>query len=149
MSDMETIQEAANQQEAREAFGEALRTSAHGDMSDLLDKLHEGDLAETVEAWAEGEDHEPLTAEQIKGALGEERVEQLAASLGMPEEQLLEDLVQHLPELAKAHIALEAADDSDEHEPEADDDHDAEEGEDEHHEAEVQAEAHEPETSAA
>ena len=123
-------------QEAHEAFGAALQNTQLGDMSGLLDKLHEGGLSETVEAWADGEEHAPVSADQLKAALGDEHVEALlASSLGLPADQVLHGLAEHLPTLAAAHIASEDHDDADEHD-DADHDH-ADHDEDAAHEDET------------
>jgi uncharacterized protein YidB (DUF937 family) len=119
-------------QEAHEAFGAALQNTQLGDMSGLLDKLHEGGLSETVEAWADGEEHAPISIDQLKSALGDEHVQALASSLGLPVDQALQGLAEHLPALATAHIAAEDHDDADEHD-------DAGHDEDEAHEDETSA----------
>lgn len=96
--------------EAHEALSGALETSSLGDVSGLLDRLHEGGLGEAVEAWATGGDHPPVSPDVLREALGDEHVQQLASSFGVDPDQLLGGLSQHLPAIA-AHDA-QAQDDS-------------------------------------
>ena len=44
----------------------------------------------------------PITADQIKAALGDEHVQQIAKSLGIPVDAILAALAEKLPEIANA-----------------------------------------------
>jgi uncharacterized protein YidB (DUF937 family) len=95
--------------EAHAALTGALAASPLGDVSGLLDKLHDGGLDEAVDAWTTGGEHAPVTPDQLREALGDEHVEQLAAALGVSGDELLKGLAEHLPALA-AHEEADASD---------------------------------------
>jgi uncharacterized protein YidB (DUF937 family) len=136
MSLFESLEHAAGGivgSEAHTALNEALAKSPLGDVSGLLDQLHEGGLDTAVDAWSIGEHHPIVTPDQLRGALGEEHVQHLAESMGVSTDELLAGLGQHLPALA----AHEAGDDS------AQDDEDEDAATDDDQEAEAEA-VHEP-----
>lgn len=108
--------------EAHAALTGALAASPLGDVSGLLDKLHDGGLDEAVDAWTTGGEHAPVSADQLREALGDEHVEHLAAAMGVSSDDLLKGLAEHLPALA----AHEDADDSHEAEHDGEDEHEEE-----------------------
>jgi uncharacterized protein YidB (DUF937 family) len=68
-----------------------------GDLQDLLTKLRQGGLKDQVQSWLGNGTNLPITAEQIRGALGSEQVEHLADKFGMPVDGALRFLAEHLP----------------------------------------------------
>lgn len=95
----------------QQALGAALG-SADGaaNLQSILAKLQAGGLADQVTSWlTAGRQNLPVTAEQIKQALGDEHVRQIAASLGLPVDKVLEGLQQVLPQAAATQAAASSA----------------------------------------
>ena len=63
----------------------------------ILQKLREGGLEETVSSWIGKGSNLPISAEQVRQALGSDTVQNLAAKVGIPPEQIASLLAQILP----------------------------------------------------
>lgn len=75
----------------------------------ILGKLQDAGLGAQVKSWLDkNKTNLPITPEQIRAALGDEHVQQLAKSLGIPVDAILAALAEKLPEIA--HTAGPAAD---------------------------------------
>ncbi|HWB44009.1 MAG TPA: YidB family protein [Hyphomicrobiaceae bacterium] len=84
-------------------------------LQSMLAKLQEQGLGEHVQSWLdENRQNIPVSAEQLRQALGNEHVQQLAASAGIPVDKVLAVIAQYLPQAAAggAAAAAEAGDDS-------------------------------------
>lgn len=69
----------------------------------ILAKLQSAGFAEQVQSWLDkNKNNLPITADQIKAALGPEHLQQIAKSLGIPVEAILATLAAKLPEIANA-----------------------------------------------
>jgi uncharacterized protein YidB (DUF937 family) len=68
-----------------------------GGLEGIVAKLNEAGLGREVSSWIGTDSNLPISADQIRAALGNEEVQKLAASFGVPVEQLSEILAQHLP----------------------------------------------------
>ncbi len=69
----------------------------------ILAKLQGAGLGEQVQSWFDkNKDSLPVTPEQIKGALGDEHVQQIAKSLGIPVDAITAALAKELPAIADA-----------------------------------------------
>jgi uncharacterized protein YidB (DUF937 family) len=69
----------------------------------ILAKLQSAGFADQVQSWFDkNKDNLPITAEQIKTALGDEHVQQIAKSLGIPVDAIVGALAEKLPEIANA-----------------------------------------------
>jgi uncharacterized protein YidB (DUF937 family) len=69
----------------------------------ILAKLKDAGLGDQVSSWIDkNRDSLPVSPEQIRAALGEEHVQQLAKSLGIPIDDVLAALSDKLPEVAEA-----------------------------------------------
>jgi uncharacterized protein YidB (DUF937 family) len=69
----------------------------------ILAKLKDAGLGDQVSSWIDkNRDSLPVSPEQIRAALGDEHVQQLAKSLGIPIEDVLAALSDKLPEVAEA-----------------------------------------------
>jgi uncharacterized protein YidB (DUF937 family) len=90
-----------NQAEAA-ALPELFRNAVGADgLQSILTKLQEGGLGEHVRSWVDqNRENLPISAEQLRAALGNEQVQQLATSLGLPVDRLLNVLAEHLPQAA-------------------------------------------------
>jgi uncharacterized protein YidB (DUF937 family) len=68
-----------------------------GSVGGLLQKLQQSGLGPQVSSWLGNGTNMPVTADQLKSALGNQNLSQIAAQLGLPMDQLLGQLAQHLP----------------------------------------------------
>jgi uncharacterized protein YidB (DUF937 family) len=70
-------------------------------LRDLLGKLQGAGLADEVQSWFnKNKDNLPISPDQIRTALGEEHVQKIARSLGIPVDAILAALAEKLPEIA-------------------------------------------------
>ena len=88
--------------EAQQAVSGALENSSVGGLSGILDMLQQTGLGSTIASWVPGGEHQPVTADQLQAALGDEHIQNLASQLGLSHDQVLQQLSQHLPGLAAA-----------------------------------------------
>lgn len=65
----------------------------------LMQKLRESGLEEQVSSWVAKGQNLPVVGEQIKKALGNEKVAQIATKLGITTEQAADDLARVVPEV--------------------------------------------------
>jgi uncharacterized protein YidB (DUF937 family) len=68
-----------------------------GSVGGLLQQLQNSGLGPQVASWLGNGQNMPISVDQLKAALGDEHLRQLAASFGIPVDQLLGQLSQHLP----------------------------------------------------
>jgi uncharacterized protein YidB (DUF937 family) len=68
-----------------------------GDLRGLVDQLQKGGLDEQVKSWLSSGANLPVTAEQIRAALGNQQVRQLAEQFGLPVDATLKLLAEQLP----------------------------------------------------
>jgi uncharacterized protein YidB (DUF937 family) len=69
----------------------------------ILAKLQGAGFGEQVQSWFDkNKGNLPITPDQIKTALGDEHVQQIAKSLGIPVDAILAALAEKLPEIASA-----------------------------------------------
>jgi uncharacterized protein YidB (DUF937 family) len=68
-----------------------------GSIGGLLQQLQQSGLGPQVASWLGNGQNLPLSVDQLKNALGDERLRQLATQFGLPADQLLGELSRHLP----------------------------------------------------
>ena len=68
-----------------------------GSVGGLVAKLQQGGLADQVTSWLGNGSNMPVSADQIRAALENQQVQQIANQLGLPTDQILAFLSQHLP----------------------------------------------------
>ena len=68
-----------------------------GDLQGVVAKLQEGGLGEQVSSWLGNRENLPVTPAQLRSALGNEHVRALAEQLGLPADNALKLLAEHLP----------------------------------------------------
>lgn len=68
-----------------------------GGLTGVLAQLQQGGLADQVKSWLGQGANMAVTPEQLRTALGGDRVGQIAAQLGLPVDGALEALAQYLP----------------------------------------------------
>ena len=78
-------------------LSQILRNTDLGSVGGLLQQLQKSGLGPQVSSWLGNGANLPVSVDQLRGALGDEHVRQLAASFGIPVDQLLGQLSQHLP----------------------------------------------------
>ena len=78
-------------------LGQMLKNTDLGSVGGLLQQLQKSGLGPQVSSWLGSGANLPISADQLRAALGDERVRQIAASFGIPVDQWLGQLSQHLP----------------------------------------------------
>jgi uncharacterized protein YidB (DUF937 family) len=68
-----------------------------GDLNGLVAKLQQGGLNDQVRSWLGDGKNLPISADQLRAALGNPQVQELAKHFGLPMDQVLQLLAQHLP----------------------------------------------------
>jgi uncharacterized protein YidB (DUF937 family) len=68
-----------------------------GSIGGLLQQLQQSGLGPQVASWLGNGANLPVSVDQLKDALGDQHLRQLATQLGLPVDQLLGQLSQHLP----------------------------------------------------
>ncbi len=72
-------------------------------LQSILAKINDAGFQTQVQSWLDkNKDNLPITPEQVRKALGDEHVQQIAKSLGIPMDKVLELLAKYLPEAAAA-----------------------------------------------
>ena len=72
-------------------------------LQSVLAKLQNAGLAAQVQSWLDkNKDNLPITADQLRKALGDEHVQQIAKSLGIPMDKVLEAMAKFLPAAVNA-----------------------------------------------
>jgi uncharacterized protein YidB (DUF937 family) len=67
------------------------------DMQGLLNKLQQSGLGKQVSSWLGDDINLPITADQLRAALGNEQIQQLAAHFGLPMDKILATVAENLP----------------------------------------------------
>ena len=68
-----------------------------GSIGGLLQQLQQSGLGPQVASWLDNGENLPISVDQLKDALSDQHLRQLATQLGLPVDQLLDQLSQHLP----------------------------------------------------
>jgi uncharacterized protein YidB (DUF937 family) len=68
-----------------------------GDLSGLVNQLQQGGLGDQVRSWLGNGANLPVTPDQIRSALGDQHVRQLAEQFGVPVDEALKFLADHVP----------------------------------------------------
>ena len=76
-----------------------LGAGSTGGIGSTLETLAANGLADHVSAWTSGHSL-PVSPDQLRDALGSEQVQQMAQSAGVPVEDFLQHLANHLPAAA-------------------------------------------------
>lgn len=93
---------AVPQQEGAAPVGEILSQllgkADLGSVGALLQQLAQSGLASQVASWLGNGDNLPVSIDQLRHALGDQRAGELAHEFGVPVEQALRHLADHLPD---------------------------------------------------
>jgi uncharacterized protein YidB (DUF937 family) len=69
-----------------------------GGLQNVVSQFEKNGFGDTVKSWISQGPNLPITADQIRQALGSAKVKELAAKMGLPADKLAEKLAQHLPQ---------------------------------------------------
>jgi uncharacterized protein YidB (DUF937 family) len=69
-----------------------------GSVGGLLQQLQQSGLTSQVASWLGNGQNMPISVDQLKNALGEQNLSQLAGQFGLPAEEMLKHLANHLPD---------------------------------------------------
>lgn len=69
----------------------------HGGIEGVVSQLEQTSVGQQVKSWVGTGENLPVSADQIRDALGSQKVKDLAASVGIPPEKVSELLAQYLP----------------------------------------------------
>ena len=83
----------------------------HGGMDEVVAELEQTGYGQQVKSWIGTGPNLPISTDEIKKALGSEKLKEIAASTGIPVDKAAEYLAQHLPTaIDKANSGRQAAD---------------------------------------
>lgn len=83
---------------APELLNKALAQTNFGGLQGLVDQLRQNGLENQVQSWLGDGSNLPVSPDQLRSALGNEQLQQLAQKFGLPLDKVLELLSQHLPQ---------------------------------------------------
>lgn len=81
-----------------EILGQLVGKADPGSVGALLQQLAQSGLASQVASWLGNGDNLPVSIDQLRHALGDQRAGELANEFGVPVEQALRHLADHLPD---------------------------------------------------
>ncbi len=79
-------------------LGQLLGQSNMGGIGGLLSQLQQGGLGGEVASWLGNGANRAISPDQLQSALGSEQLQQMGQASGLPVDQLLAMLSQHLPQ---------------------------------------------------
>jgi uncharacterized protein YidB (DUF937 family) len=85
---------------AQSALSSALQNGSAGGLGGVLEQLRSSGLGEHVASWLGSGENLPISVDQLRAVLDNDQVKQIASSMGLPIDQVLPLLAQHLPTLA-------------------------------------------------
>jgi len=102
-------------------LGQLLGQTNLGNLGGLLQQLQQGGLGAQVSSWLGNGANLPVSPDQLRNALGNEQLQQLARQAGLPVDQLLAMLSQHLPQTVDRASPNGSLQEPEAQEPDADD----------------------------
>lgn len=75
-------------------------TGGNLDIGSLMGKLKEGGLGDQVESWMGDGENAPVSADQLKSALGEDQIAAASEKMGVDADTAAQQLSESLPDLA-------------------------------------------------
>jgi uncharacterized protein YidB (DUF937 family) len=91
------IGEPSFRQALSQVLAGVLANTKLGSLGGLLNQLQTSGLGGQVASWLGAGENLPVSVDQLRQALGDETVQQIASNLGVPIDKLLAQLSQHLP----------------------------------------------------
>jgi uncharacterized protein YidB (DUF937 family) len=89
----------STQAKLAQAMLSRLQTNEGGGLTSLLQQLKSNGLGQAVQSWIGTGTNQPISAEQIKSALGSEQLQQLAARIGVSPDAISAHLSEILPKI--------------------------------------------------
>lgn len=86
------------QSQLPDIFGQILKNTDLGSIGGLLKQLQEGGLQKQIDSWLGNGQNTPISQDQLKNALGNEQLRQIARQMGVPVDEVLDKLSKYLPE---------------------------------------------------
>jgi uncharacterized protein YidB (DUF937 family) len=83
--------------QAPSILSQVLEKTNMGDLQSIVNKLQEAGLNKQVASWLSNSQNIPVTKEQLRAALNDKQLQQIARSLGVPVDQALDILAKYLP----------------------------------------------------
>ena len=84
--------------QAPSILSQVLAKTNLGDLQGIVNKLQQAGLDKQVASWLSDGKNIPVTKEQLRTALNDKDLQQIARSLGVPVDQALDVLAKYLPE---------------------------------------------------
>jgi uncharacterized protein YidB (DUF937 family) len=78
-------------------ISEALAKTNLGNLQGLVNQLQQGGLGDQVKTWLGNGGNQPITADQLRAALNNDQVKQIAAHFGVPVDKALDMLAKYIP----------------------------------------------------
>lgn len=97
----DTLKSVLSQSDANSATGlisEMLGKTDLGGLQGIVSKLEAAGLGDQVKSWLGNGENLPISADQLRAALGNEQVQQVARQLGLPVDAALNMLAKHVPD---------------------------------------------------
>jgi uncharacterized protein YidB (DUF937 family) len=69
-----------------------------GGLQNVVSQFEKNGFGDTMKSWISKGPNLPITADQIRQALGSDKVKELAAKMGLPADKLAEKLAHYLPQ---------------------------------------------------
>jgi uncharacterized protein YidB (DUF937 family) len=69
-----------------------------GGLQNVVSQFQKNGFGDTMKSWISQGQNLPITADQIRQALGSDMVKDLATKMGLPTDKIAELLAQHLPQ---------------------------------------------------
>lgn len=86
------------QSQLPDVFGQILKNTDLGSIGGLLKQLQEGGLGKQIETWLGNDRNADVSPGQIRDAVGNDKLKQIAEQLGLPMNDVLDKLSKYLPE---------------------------------------------------
>jgi uncharacterized protein YidB (DUF937 family) len=84
--------------QAPSILSQVLAKTNLGDLQSVVNKLQQAGLDKQVASWLSDGKNIPVTKEQLRAALNDKDLQQIARSLGVPVDQALDVLSKYLPD---------------------------------------------------
>lgn len=79
------------------SFFDILESAGFGNLTGLVKQLSAGGLDQHVQSWIGPGENMAVKSDQLRGALGDQHVQNISQQSGVPAERLLQILAQYLP----------------------------------------------------
>lgn len=83
--------------QAPSILSQVLAKTNMADLQSVVNKLQEAGLNKQVASWLSNGQNIPVTKEQLRAAINDKQLQQIARSLGVPVDQALDILTKYLP----------------------------------------------------